>query len=291
MNNTNIIKDFNLWLKESKAVWNNQVKEINKNPKSEFLVNIDGNLKSGSKYFSSFGKSKEQIFKNSIVKIVQIIEGIYGNLKLWVIVNNHMEQITLSLKRKIFINSYKKDVPDVFIPSKMTLPRNKPISNLFEFELDEKEFNEKFNNFNDYMVDPNIEGVYESKVPLLFKCILDYGCQIKYKDPKKPINSLNMHIFNFSDFEPKGLFEENYLSGNEFSIYYLYHSTIGSRHFFALYFFQKQEIFIYIVNKVKEMVIPNVKKIIQETLEKESSNLPSNVIEFNFTIKKVYYLY
>ena len=252
-------------------------------------LTLDQKISNGSKIFNHFGNSKENIFKNSTIKLVQIIEGLYGHLRLWVIFNNQMEQISINMKRKIFINSHTKEVSSVFTPAKMTLPRNKPISNLFELDLDEKEFTDKFNNFNDYMVDPSIEGVYESKIPLLFKCILEYGCQVKYKDKNMtPIHNLSKHIFNFGDFETKSLYDENYLSGNEFSIYYLYHSTLGSKHFFALFFFQKQEVYIFLVNKTKEMQNPDIKIIIQQTLEKESSYLPSNVINFQFTIKKVF---
>ena len=277
---TNILADFDAWLSESKAVWTSQKSR----PKSNDL------LGSKSKHFPSFKtSSKENMFKTSVIKILQIIEGLYGNLKLWVIFNNQMELITLNLKRKLYINSHTKDVSNVFVSTKMTLPRDKPNANLFEVELDEKDFTEKFNNFNDYMVDPNVEGVYESKIPLLFKSILDYGCQVRYKDNKTPIHNLNKHVFNYADFEQRTLFDDNYLSGNEFSIYYLYHSNLDSKHFFALFFFQKQEVQIFIVNKVKEIQFPDIKKIIQQSLEKEDY-ITENVKDFKFSLKKVIFI-
>ncbi len=53
----------------------------------------------------------------------------------------------------------KQNASNIFKTVKMTLPRNKPILNLYEFNLEEKDFISTFNNFNNYIVTPSIEGI------------------------------------------------------------------------------------------------------------------------------------
>jgi len=168
----NLLDDFETWLKQSKAKWKQQIVNRTKNIKTVDPTSPNKNINITSSLFQNTTnniKSKEELFRKSTLKILQIIENNSGQLKLWVSYANFTEIIYINIRRKIYINSHKTNVPDIFKPVKLTLPRSKPVFNLYEFESEEKDFREKFNNFNDYLVDPMVEGVYESKTPLLFK--------------------------------------------------------------------------------------------------------------------------
>jgi DNA polymerase epsilon subunit 1 len=299
----NLLEDFTSWLNQQKKKWK-KIQLTNKRNMLATSSNVGPNspqnttpvkgafiFGNNALALTNLNKNKEQSFKKTTLKILQIIEHTTpGVLKVWVSFDNFMECIYVNIKRKIYINSHKSDVPDVFKPVKLALPRNKPAEKLYEFDIDEKEFKEKFNNFNDYIIDPSIEGVYETKVPLLFRIIQEFGCQIKYVNKNKRLGNISGAQFNFEDFENRPVIVgnnsassalENYLSENEYGKYYIYHSNLGARHFIALFLFPIRKINIYVVSKNVEM--PNSKKIISSFYEKEG--YPLNEIEIlNFEI-------
>ena len=272
----NIADNFQGWLNQQKKFW----KKFK--PESEAEKNLnDKNLNNKSKnIFNRFGVNIENSFKKNPIYIIQATENPSspGIMKLWVYFGNYFMPINVKIRRKIYINSLQQDVPDVFKKVNLFLPRNKPLLNLYEFKLEEKDFKEKFNNFNDYIVKKSIEGVYETKIPLTFEIIKNYGNCIVYK------NNDNIHfnpntIFNFEDFEPKYLnkyiSEENdvdssNLSGNlpENNLLYLYHSCLKYRHFIILVDFSNSNAYAFIVDSIKysERQIPNIKNLIAQNM-------------------------
>jgi DNA polymerase epsilon subunit 1 len=279
----NMLEDFDTWLKQQQKHWRNLKLNSKKNQKTATASN-----NKGVSFFNQTS-NKESSFNKTTLKILQMMEISPGFLKIWVIFENFLECINVNIKRKIFINSYQKDVPEVFKPVKLVLPRNKPVLHLYEFEIEEKEFKEKFNNFNDYIIDPSIEGVYETKLSPLFRAITEYGCQIKYTNKTKKV-SFNNQVFNFEDFEPKSITntpEGDYLQSHEYSNYYIYHSNHGARHLFCLFLFPLKKVYIYIVNSItKNLDIPNPKKTILQIIEKEADLLSmdkkESILSFDF---------
>jgi hypothetical protein len=56
---------------------------------------------------------------------------------------------------------------------------------LYEWETSEDVFNDRFHNISyNYLLNNNIEGIYETKMPLKFKAVTDLGCVIR---PRKNI--------------------------------------------------------------------------------------------------------
>lgn len=287
-NAANMLENLDEWLSQQKQKWNYQQK---KKALDEKMAKASNNKSLQQNPFQKhmFGNlsmqlnNKENLFKNSVLKIFQIIEIGFGQFKLWASFGDHMETIYINLKRKIYINSHKMDVPDIFKPVSLHLPRNKPLLNLYEFEIEEKEFREKFNNFSDYIIDPLIEGVYETKTSLLFKAICDFGCQIKLKDKNRKINNnIGTNTFQAEEFDCKPIGgSENYFNIDDFSKFYIYHSNCGVRHFVVLINFTMKKINIYIVNTVKT-INTNVKAIISNLFQNDP-NL-NNYIDLTYDI-------
>ena len=196
----NICDNFQGWLSQQKKFWKKfkpelelDQKKIGSNPQSQNI-------------FNKFGNKIENTFKKSPIYIIHVTENPSspGIMKMWVYFGNYFMPINVKMRRKIYINSLQEDVPNVFKRVNLFLPRNKPLLNLYEFKLEEKDFKEKFNNFNDYIVKKSIEGVYETKIPLTFEIIKNLGNCMVFKDNYK-INFNQNTIFNFEDFEPKYL--------------------------------------------------------------------------------------
>ena len=272
----NIADNFQGWLNQQKKFW----KKFKPETETEKNINDKSQNNKSKNIFNRFGVNIENSFKKNPIYIIQATENPSspGIMKLWVYFGNYFMPINVKIRRKIYINSLQQDVPDVFKKVNLFLPRNKPLLNLYEFKLEEKDFKEKFNNFNDYIVKKSIEGVYETKIPLTFEIIKNFGNCIVYK------NNDNLHfnpntIFNFEDFEPKYLnkyiseendAESSNISGNlpENNLLYLYHSCLKYRHFIILVDFSNSNAYAFIVDSIKysERQIPNIKNLITQNM-------------------------
>ena len=296
----NIIDNFQGWLFQQKKFW----KKFKPEFEIEKKLNEKNQNSQNTNIFNKFGANIENAFKKNPIYIIQASENpsTPGIMKLWVYFGNYFMPINVKIRRKIYINSLQQDVPDVFKKVNLFLPRNKPLLNLYEFKLEEKDFKEKFNNFNDYIVKKSIEGVYETKIPLTFEIIKNLGNCIVFK------NNYNLHfnpntIFNFEDFEPKYLNkfynEENDMDLSnindnlpENKILYLYHSCLKYRHFIFLVDFSNKNGYSFIVDSIQysEKQIPNVKNLIIQNMdqifqENGIQNENFNFSEFNFLTK------
>ena len=271
----NICDNFQGWLAQQKKFWKKFKPEL------ELSKNSKSQVQSSPNYFNKFGNNIENAFKKNPIYIIHVTENpsAPGIMKMWVYFGNYFMPINVKIRRKIYINSLQEDVPNVFKRVNLYLPRNKPVLNLYEFKLEEKDFKEKFNNFNDYIVKKSIEGVYETKIPLTFEIIKNLGNCMTFKNNYK-INFGPNTIFNFEDFEPKYLNkyynEENDLDQSnigsilpENNLLYLYHSCIKFRHFIILLDFFNNNIYAFIVDSIQynEKQIPNIKNLIVQNTE------------------------
>lgn len=62
--------------------------------------------------------------------------------------------------------------------AKMTrdLPHSRPEGALYEIEIPEKKFVRNEKALDEFLSDPQVEGVYESMTPLWFRAVLKLGC-------------------------------------------------------------------------------------------------------------------
>ena len=297
----NICDNFNLWLSQQKKFWKRFKPELELEKKNSQQDNsLSHNI------FNKFGTHIENAFKKNPIYIIHIMENPTspGIMKLWVYFGNYFMPINIKIRRKIYINSLEEDVPNVFKRVNLFLPRNKPILNLYEFKLEEKDFKEKFNNFNDYIVKKSIEGVYETKIPLTFEMIKNYGNCIMYKNNSK-INFNQNTIFNFEDFEPKYLnkysnedidIQQSNISDNlpENNLLYLYHSCVKYRHYIILIDFFNNKIYSFISDSIiyTEKQIPNIKNLLKQNIEQifQENNVQNDFFDIsNFFSQTKFY--
>ena len=284
----NVNDDFNGWLKQQKKKWKKLKNKINKKPMIQNLRMTQLNI------------NLENAFRKELIHIIQVKENPknLGVLNLWVVFGNIMTKINLKVKRKIFINSMKQNVSDVFKPVKMILPRNKPILNLYEFDLEEKDFISTFNNFNDYIVTPSIEGVYQTKIPLVYEVIKSLGSFIKFNNKRKINLPIEQFEFTIDDFEIKNPeiplrkkndnYEKDSELKNQFYLnkIYLYHSNCGNRHVFVLLKIEEKIAKFYIINPISlKIEVPNISKLIDnifKDIQEENSEIDFPQFDFTF---------
>jgi DNA polymerase epsilon subunit 1 len=111
-------------------------------------------------------------------------------MRIWALTESgQMFQVKFKVPRTIFINSRVVCNEQEFKKATKLLPRNRKVYNLYEWEKSEDVFLEKFHNLHyHHLLNHNVEGVYETKLPLLFKAVMDLGCLVKPKYSVIPRN-------------------------------------------------------------------------------------------------------
>jgi DNA polymerase epsilon subunit 1 len=91
-----------------------------------------------------------------------------------------MFNVKLRINRTIYINSKVVCNEAEFKKVNKLLPRGRKTYHLYEWEKSEDVFIEKFHNINyHHLLNHTVEGVYETKMPLLFRALMDLGCMVK----------------------------------------------------------------------------------------------------------------
>lgn len=70
--------------------------------------------------------------------------------------------------------------PDFRRITRAVLPRNRPVYNLYEWESNEDVFlsSHKRIKYN-YLMSPNTEGIYETKLPIKFKSLIELSAIVR----------------------------------------------------------------------------------------------------------------
>ena len=152
---------------------------------------------------------------------------------------------------------------------KKFLPRNKPVHNLYEIDIEEDRFIEQFASFGNYLVSPDIEGIYESKIPLSVRAILLLGRIVRPKKTK--ITLTESHIsqtFELADLDPRQLWEVTYLPSNSYDTVFISHSYKIIRHMWGIFFYATKEVkFFCVYEGVKQTEKANLQRIYKQILE------------------------
>lgn len=98
---------------------------------------------------------------------------------------------------------------------------------LYERVFKEEEFIKKFNSFDMFLTNPNIEGVYEKAIPLDFKFICERGCIVKVNRNKELLQQgYANYIFSPEDLQPLFNHENSYLNSFDMNQILISHITI-----------------------------------------------------------------
>lgn len=237
-NPPNFLLNFSEWHKVQKPAW------IQRRHHNLALKKLrrDGNIKNQApKSISSYLKSKDTKLLYCSWHVIGMYQGVdLGLFKLWIMTEfKELYCITLEVRRHIYISSRTEKNNDLFKSVKMTLPHNKTTNFLYEYEMTEPEYEENKFLLNNALADADIEGIYESKVPIEILAIISLGSVLK---PKVELlehileaqGNLLGHVFKVDDFEVKN--DAKYLSDiNCLHKFFLFSVNAGVRSMWALF--------------------------------------------------------
>ncbi|XP_020701921.2 DNA polymerase epsilon catalytic subunit A isoform X1 [Dendrobium catenatum] len=196
---------------------------------------------------NSFFRKNELALLKSHWQVIQFVSSTKpGFFLAWIVVDGVMLKINLDVPRIFYLNS-KAPVTEEFPGRRVNkiLPHSRPTFNLIEVVIDEEQFRAESKKLASHLADPEVEGIYETKVPLEFNAVLQIGCVCQVDKVAKARNAQDS--WNLTELHMKTTTECSYLE-QIISFFYLYHSLSEGRAIYVLYFQVSGTISVVIVN-------------------------------------------
>ncbi|KAL8475241.1 hypothetical protein ACS0TY_031590 [Phlomoides rotata] len=250
--------DYQGWLELRKRKW----KETRENRKRQRLDNsrtsnpINGadvphnilNYKQGGRVgVNSYFQRHDLTLTRCHWQIVQLEPSrLPGQCFAWVVVEGIMCKIPILIPRVFYLNS-KAPVTEEFPGRRVNkiLPHGHQNYNLIEVIIDEDQFRAESKKLAAHLADPEVEGIYETKIPPEFNAILQIGCVCKVDKSAKKGNFQDG--WSLSQLHMKTTTECPYLE-NSIPFLYLYHSICDGRAMYVAYFPASSRVAVVVVS-------------------------------------------
>ena len=278
-NPTPIEENFDEWLKWQKRFWRKYRKQRKENP---YMISNQSGIISMMKNF-------EQNFLNSTFQIMHIQKTISpGMLKLWLrLQNNLMYSINLKVLRKFYIHS-KQEQKDILKVVKI-LPRDRGSRyskyHLYQIEQEEDVFLSKIDDLMHYhLSNTEIDGVYETQIPLDYRVILDLGNWVKPKSHMidKSQSALN-RIYTLKELTATKYDNSRNPFVQNISKVLIYYSHTQNKHFIGVWIPGNSFVSTYTVNPTSlDKDISDIKLKFKKTIEETNSNIDISYDNFSY---------
>ncbi|GMH11122.1 hypothetical protein Nepgr_012963 [Nepenthes gracilis] len=250
--------DYHGWLALKKRKW----KDIRHKRKRQRLSNAKTSNQDHGKLPCSLTKKKQSqgragvssYFKQHELgltrchwEIIQLVPSSQpGQFFAWVVAGGVLFKIPITVPRVFYLNS-KAPITEEFPGRRVNkiLPHGRHSYNLIEVIIDEEQFRDESKKLAAHLADPEVEGIYETKVPLEFNAVLQIGCVCKVDKAIKKRNARDGWSLN--ELQMKTTTECCYLEPS-LSFFYLYHSISEGRAVYVGYFPASKMIYVVVVN-------------------------------------------
>eukprot|EP01018_Ginkgo_biloba_P017404 Gb_06608 [translate_table: standard] len=239
---------------------------------------------------TAFFRNREASLIYSHWQILQLVTSQKpGEFFAWVMAGGNMFKVPIKVPRVFYINT-KAPITEEFPGKRVTriLPHGRTSFNLIEVVVDEEQFKAAGKKLAAHLADPEVEGVYETKMPLDFNTVLQLGCVCKVDG-----NARNHNLrdgWNLSELQMKTTTECPYMQ-DSVAFFYLYHSASEGRGLYALYTPASNTLLVVVVNPFqnRELSSALLEKQFREALRNNgTSNADMRSDSLNVTFKVDY---
>ncbi|KAF9543309.1 DNA polymerase epsilon catalytic subunit [Mortierella hygrophila] len=227
---------------------------------------------------SGFIQQQSTSILTNVWQIVQIVESeIPGEFRLWILIDKALHSVRLSVPRIFYVNSRVEDASHetrLFPKQKLvrTLPRAHPCLHLYQFTMPESLYQKESKNLSSFFSHPDVEGVYETQLPLFYRAIINLSCVCSVTNRAK--RGLD-EGFELADLKPVSMDKMPYMQDDRALNYlYLYHATTDTRHLFALFSSVHNRVFVFVVDAPGQKgQMPNMSRT-YEAVKAEIDRMP-----------------
>uniref|UniRef100_A0A3Q3JPX5 DNA polymerase epsilon catalytic subunit n=1 Tax=Monopterus albus TaxID=43700 RepID=A0A3Q3JPX5_MONAL len=198
-------------------------------------------------------------------QIVQIAETSHPGLyKLWAVIGNDLHCMKLNIPRIFYVNQKvpKQEEGATYKKVNRMLPRSNMVYYLYEYCVPEDMYQENINEINADLSAPDIEGVYETQVPLLFRALVQLGCVCMVnKHGVRDLAGREADTYDLEQLEMRSLAQFSYLEPGSVRHMYLYHHSQGHKALFGLFIPSQRKASIFVLDTVRSNQMPNLSNV------------------------------
>ncbi|KAF7265187.1 hypothetical protein GWI33_021380 [Rhynchophorus ferrugineus] len=225
-------------------------------------------------------------------QVLQILPtGTPGDFKLWALVQSELYCVKLTVPRMYYANLKTPKVKEegaLFKKCNRTLPRARRVHNLYLYSVPENLYLENNEELFISMSNPDVEGIYETKTPLLFRTLVATSCVCKVS---RGVTSLE--AFTLNELETVSLNRQPYLPKDSLKHLFFYHHRHPNKpqHMFGLFVTPLRKALIVVVDSVRTNLMPNMMNLYNNErlakLEKLQQNalLPPESVQFEIKVE------
>ncbi|KAJ4724769.1 DNA polymerase epsilon catalytic subunit [Melia azedarach] len=279
--------DYHGWLELKKRKWKDNLNRRKKqrlggprtsnhaNGVSESLGAVTNKEHQGKAGVGSYFRRHEVALTRCHWQIIQLVPSSQSGIFFaWVVVEGIMLKIPITVPRLFYLNS-KEPITKKFPGRRVNkiLPHGRHNFNLIEVMIDEDQFRNESKKLAALLADPEVEGIYETKVPPEFNAILQVGCVCKVDKSTRKRNAQDG--WRLSELHMKTTAECSYLE-QSVSFFYLYHSISEGRAVYIGYFPTSGTVAVVVVSphQHRELSPSILEKQFREACRTLSSELP-----------------
>ncbi|XP_040567537.1 DNA polymerase epsilon catalytic subunit A [Lepeophtheirus salmonis] len=259
--NRSNVKD---WINFHKKKWAYQAKQRvagmhGKNKK----VKAGQVLSNAGSTIGAFLRKTQKSLLDSIWQIIHIVEtGNPGLFRLWALIGNDLHQIKLIIPRIFYVNqriTKEDDSKENTMRRRIqkTLPRSHPSMNLYEYSVPEHLFREHSSDLVTDLSTPDVEGIYETQIPLEFRVLVELGCVVEVdKKIAKQIGDTDTFELGWLNF--KTLAHNDYLADNNYKAIYFYYHKVGNKAIYGVFIPVSKKAHVFVSDTVRSNQLPNL---------------------------------
>ncbi|XP_073410903.1 DNA polymerase epsilon catalytic subunit A [Dendrobates tinctorius] len=258
-----------LWLRYHKKKWEIQARQRKERQKKRRLDDGDAAPGAGGVVretqaagLGSFLRRTARSILDMPWQIVQIGESSQpGIFRLWAVIGSDLHCIKLNIPRVFYVNQRVPKTEESVVYKKVNriLPRSNTVYNLYEYSVPEDMYQEHINEINADLSAPDIEGVYETQVPLLLRAVIQLGCVCMVnKQMVRHLSGKEADTFELDHLDMRSLAQYSYLEPGSIRHIYLYHNCQGNKALFGLFIPSQRKAAVFVLDTVRSNQMPNL---------------------------------
>ncbi|XP_052412304.1 DNA polymerase epsilon catalytic subunit A [Carassius gibelio] len=261
-----------VWLRYHKKKWELQLRQRKERRKRRRLVDGESQPTGGGVIrggpttgLGSFLRRTARSILDMPWQIVQIAETSHpGFYKLWAVIGSDLHCMKLNIPRVFYVNQKVPKQEEGANCKKVNriLPRSGVVYYLYQYAVPEDMYQEHINEINADLSAPDIEGVYETQVPLLFRALVQLGCMCMVnKQVVRDLAGREADTFDLEHLEMRSLAQFSYLEPGSVRHIYLYHHSQGHKALFGLFIPSQRKASIFVLDTVRSNQMPNLSSL------------------------------
>eukprot|EP01135_Chromosphaera_perkinsii_P002657 Nk52_evm25s226 gene=Nk52_evmTU25s226 len=188
-----------------------------------------------------------------------------GVYKLWALVNGRLHNFRVEVPRVFYVNCRATDEMNLYPKVSRSLPRSRPSFNLHQISMSERHFLENRKELSTIFTDPNVDGVYETKIDLLDEAIMQLGSVCSLQN-KSLANSTSFGISDLTGCVP----HVKYLDPETCRLrkIFLYYSFSDTRGIIGVCFTASTDSHIIVIDPFGNNEMPNLIRMFRDERRK-----------------------